>query len=143
MAPKSRKRKWIFGGCAAVITIGLVAAVGVGWLLLSHDSPINRASAIEATKEWARLADLPSSKSNLRIQTSGSSFTRTFTVSFRDSPAAIRAWIAASPGPASVAPSTDSSGWQIYTYPAGGGATFSEVRVSPSGDEVQIEASWS
>ena len=143
MGQKSRKRRWIVGGCPAVIAIGLVAAVGIGWLLLSHDSPINRASAIKATKEWARLADLPSTKSNLRIETSGSSFTRTFTLSFRDSPAAVRAWIALSPGPASVAPSTDSSGRQIYTYPAGGGATFSEVRVSPSGDEVHIEASWS
>ncbi len=70
-------------------------------------------------------------------------FTREFQISFRDSPANIRRWLALSPGPAAASPTTDPSGWHIYNYPAGGGAGFSEVRVSPSGDEVRIRTYWS
>jgi hypothetical protein len=70
-------------------------------------------------------------------------FTREFQMSFRDSPTNIRMWLASSPGPAATSPTTDSSGWLIYNYPAVGGAVFSEVRVSPAGDEVRIRAYWS
>jgi hypothetical protein len=98
---------------------------------------------LDATKKWARLADFPKTASDLRVETSGSMFTREFQVSFQDTAANIRVWLAASAGPASVSPNIDPTGWKVFTYPAGGGAVFSEVRVSPSGEEVRIIASWS
>jgi len=129
----------------AVLDSGVLLTVyiGVGWLVVSPNSPTNRFSAIRSTQEWARLADFPSTMTDFHIETGGSMFTREFQMSFRDSPTNIRIWLASSPGPASTSPTTDSSGWLIYNYPAGGGAEFSEVRVSPAGDEVRIRAYWS
>ena len=143
MASISKKRRLLIGGCLSVCILGIIVTIGVGWLVLSPESPINRSSAISSTKKWARLADFPETKTDFRIETGGNMFTREFQISFHDSPANIRRWLASSPGPAAVSPTTDPSGWQIYNYPAGGGAVFSEVRVSPSGDEVRIRTYWS
>ena len=130
-------------GCFGIALLGVILAIGVGWLVVSPNSPTNRSSAIRSTKEWARLADFPATMTKFHIATEGSMFTREFQISFRDSPTNIRIWLAASPGPAAAPTTTDSSGWLIYNYPAGGGAVFSEVRVSPSGDEVRIRTYWS
>ena len=123
--------------------VGVVAVMVVGWLLLDHSSPLNQASAIDATQEWGRLAEFPKTSSDLRIEVTGSSFTRGFRISFRDTPANVAAWIAASPGPASAVPVTGADGWTVYEYSAGGGATFAEARVSPDGSVVKIETYWS
>ena len=143
MSRKSQRRRWIIGLCLVVVSLGAVAAIGGGWLLFFDDSPLNKASAIDATEEWARLAPLPLTKTDLVIQTSGSAFTRQFDVSFRDTPANIRAWLSACPGPTSISPTIDDSGWSIYRYEGGGGALAGEVRVSPLLDEVHIIATWS
>ena len=112
-------------------------------MIFDENSPLIRASAISAAKDWACLADLPKTKTDLKIETTGSAFTREFTISFKDTPGNISIWIAASPGPSSIAPTTDASGWQLYEYPACNGAVFAEVRVSPAGDEVVIHTYWS
>ncbi|WP_193213206.1 hypothetical protein [Luteolibacter marinus] len=103
----------------------------------------HRESMMETAQEWARFKDLPPTASNIEIRTKGSSFTREFTIRFRDSPAHIKSWIATSPGPASVVPVVDHEGWATYTYPAGSGAEFAEVKISPSGDAVHIRTYWS
>lgn len=143
MANISKKRRLLFGGCLSICFLGIVVMIGAGWLVLSPNSPINKSSAIRSTKEWARLSDFPATMSDFHIDTGGNMFTREFRITFRDSPENIRRWLASSPGPASATPKTDASGWLIYDYPAGGGAVFSEVRVSPSGDEVRIRTYWS
>lgn len=138
------KKPWLLIGCCLSIFIfGIIVMIGAAWLLLSPNSPINRPSVISSTKEWARLADFPATMSDFRIETGGSMFTREFQITFRDSPANIQRWLASSSGPATTSPTTDPSGWLIYNYPAGGGASFSELRVSPSGDEVRIRTYWS
>jgi len=138
-----QKRRFIIGGCLGALLFSAVVIVAGGWLILSPNSPINRASALDATKAWARLADFPTTASDLHVETTGNMFTRGFRVSFRDTPTNIRAWLAASPGPATVSPTIDPMGWKVYTYPAGGGAVFSEVHVVPSGDEVRVRTYWS
>jgi hypothetical protein len=142
----SKKRKWIIGvgfGIFTLMMAGILTIIVGGWFILSPESPINRASSISVTKQWARLADFPTTHTDLRVQTSGSMFTREFEIVFRDTPANITKWIEGSPGPSSVEPTTDSSGWRIYSYPAGDGALFSEIHVSPAGDEVRIHTYWS
>lgn len=114
-----------------------------GWLIVDPDSPLNRASAIRAAQDWACLDDLPKTATDIEIATTGSAFTREFTISFKDTPANISTWIAASPGPASANPSTNPLGWHVYEYPACDDAVFAEVRVSPTGDQVVIHTYWS
>ena len=114
-----------------------------GWLLIDPESPLNRRSALNATKSWACLADFPSTAQEIEIETTGSMITREFTVTFKDSPAAISKWIADCPGPSSVNPTTDPQGWKIYSYPACEGAQHAEVRVSPAGDQAIINTFWS
>jgi hypothetical protein len=143
MLPKPKKRRWIIGLCFGLLLIGVVAMIGGGWLVFSPNSPINQSAAIEATEKWARLAPLPATKTNLDILTRGSAFSRTFEVSFRDKPKNIRSWLSTCPGPNSVSPTIDSSGWSVYSYPGGDGAVSGEVRVSPAFDKVKIIATWS
>ena len=136
-------KKFPAGCLLRMIGFILLAIIGSAWLIFSNDSPINKRSAVRTTVEWARLAELPDSKRDLRVEILGSPFTREFRISFRDEPATISAWIKASPGPASVSPVTDPKGWSVYQYSAGGGANCSEVRVSPSGQEVIVRTCWS
>lgn len=143
MSMGKNRKKWLVGGCLGIMLLGLLAALVAGWLVLDPGSPLNRGSSIKATREWARLADFPPTVEDLRIETTGSMFTREFKISFRDTPTNVLKWINASPGPSSAMPSTDAGGWRIYNYPAGGGAVFAEVRVSPSGEVVRIRTYWS
>lgn len=103
----------------------------------------HQGSALATALGWAKLADLPKSAVGTKIEKGGSSFTREFSIRFRDDKGNIEEWIQASPGPAAATPEVDENGWTIYSYPAGGGAQFSEVRVSPGGDEVRVRTYWS
>jgi hypothetical protein len=143
MKQSSKKWWWIGGGCVALALLGISAAIVISIYFFVSPGPLDRESAISTTKEWARLDDFPTSARNLNIGTTGSAFTREFTISFHDSPGNIRAWIAASAGPGSAKPTVESDGWTVYSYPAGSGARFAEIRVSPSGAEVRIRTYWS
>jgi len=120
-----------------------VLALVVSAIFFASNRPLNRGSAIATAREWARIAEIPTTATDLNIATAGSAFSREFSIRFRDSPANIRAWLSASPGPASTSPTLDSSDWAIYHYSAGGGAQFAEIRVSPAGDQVVIRTYWS
>lgn len=143
MKRSSKKWWWIGGGCLGIILLGLAAAVVIGFYFFASPERLDRDSAISTTKEWARLDDFPASARILNVETTGSAFTRELTLSFQDTPENIRSWIAASAGPASAEPTIDADGWTVYHYPAGGGAQFAQIRVSPSGTEVRIRAYWS
>jgi hypothetical protein len=137
-------RKWcLAAGCLGLfLAAGLVVIVAVAFMTFPP-GPSKQESTLATAREWARLAGIPATASILKIETTGSAFTREFSVTFRDSPANIRGWISASPGPASATRSVDDSGWTLYEYPAGGGAAFAEIRVSPEGDVFRIRTFWS
>ena len=137
----TRRHKFFVAFC----TTGLVL-VGCGvtcWYVLDHDSPHNQASAIEAVREWARLAPLPESATGLDIQTTGTMFTREFNIEFTAPAADILAWLEKSPGPSAAKLRQDPDGTVIYEIDAGGGAQFAEVRVLKNGTIVRIKAFWS
>lgn len=141
---KTSTRKWWLGaGCLGLfLAAGLVVIIALAFLIYPS-GPANQKSAIATAREWGRLAEIPASASNLKVEAKGSAFSREFVVSFRDTPASVRTWIASSPGPSSATRSVDASGWTLYEYKAGGGAQFAEVAVSPAGDDVRIRTFWS
>ena len=123
----------------AVAAVTFVAAVAVGAVYLSH---ANRQSAIDAASTWAKVAPIPASAQNVRVDVKGSMFTREFVITFDAPLAAIRQWVAASPGPSSAAPSTVGS-ITTYAITPDGGAGFAEVKVDSGANRVVIRAYWS
>lgn len=143
MKRPSTKKWWLGAGCLALfLAAGLVVIIALAFLVFPT-GPAKQASAIATAREWGRLAEIPATASILKTEATGSAFTRQIAVTFRDTPANVRTWIASSPGPASATRSVDASGWTAYEYKAGGGAQFAEVTVSPTGDEVRIRTFWS
>lgn len=143
MTRTSIKKRWFAAGCLALfLAAGLVVLIAFAFLVFPAGRT-DQASAIATAREWGRLAEIPATASILKSEALGSSFSREFRVTFHDTPANIRSWISASPGPASATRSVDDSGWTLYEYPAGGGAAFAEIRVSPEGDVVRIRTFWS
>jgi hypothetical protein len=143
MKKTSTKKWWLGAGCLGLLlAAGLVVIIALAFLIYPS-GPANQASAIATAREWGRLAEIPATASIVKNEATGSAFTREIAVTFRDTPANIRTWIASSPGPASASRSVDASGWTIYEYKAGGGALFAEVAVSPAEDEVRIRTIWS
>lgn len=139
----STRKWWLAAGCLALfLAAGLAMVIALAFLVFPTGST-HQASAIATAREWGRLVEIPATASILTSEALGSSFTREFTITFRDTPGNIRSWISASPGPASATRSVDDSGWTLYEYPAGGGAAFAEIRVSPEGDVVRIRTFWS
>ena len=129
-----------------IIRIGLALAVltcFAGWLVLSNDSPINRASAIKATCEWARLNRFPDSAKNIKVETTGSIFTREFRITFSATPESIQSWLRESPGTRTAIAKSEDSGRMIYSITPGGGAQFAEVSISNDKRTVRIRAYWS
>lgn len=141
---KTSTRKWWLGaGCLGLfLAAGLVVVIALAFLVYPS-GPATQTSAIATAREWGRLAEIPATASIVKTEATGSAFTREIVVTFRDTPAHIRTWIASSPGPSSATRSVGASGWTTYEYKAGGGAQFAEVAVSPAGDEVRIRTFWS
>ena len=139
----SGKRRWIVGSCLGLFLATCLVIIAVVWMLPSSGGHPYRNSALATSQEWARVARIPQTATSLNVEAKGSAFSREFEITFRDKPVNISTWISASPGPSSTTPSVDDSGWTVYSYAAGGGAVFAEIRVSPQGDEVQIRTYWS
>ena len=140
---KRPSRKLLFSSCLSAFLIGTVVAIAVGWLLVTPMSPLNRGRTLDTIQTWSKTADLPDSCTDLTVETAGGMFTRSFILEFRDSPQNIEAWIAAGPGPSSIKANINGQGWKVYSYPAGGGAVFCEVSVSPKGNLARIRTHWS
>jgi hypothetical protein len=121
-----------------------VAVYGVvGWMLVSSESPLNRASAIKVTREWARLAPLPPSATKPEIEVRGGMFTREFVISFSAPSDEVQAWLQSSPGIRDAKITQESDGGVTYTIAPGGGAQFAELRLSADRRGVTIRAYWS
>lgn len=125
-----------------MVILGVVAFMA--WMFLAPESPMNRASAIKATCEWARLNPLPVIDSEVRITTNGSMFTREFIIGFEGAADKILAWLQASPGTASAfAKRKVTEGDAHLEISPGGGAAFAEITISQNGRHVRIRAYWS
>src|SRR5436853_7285397 len=98
-----------------VLVFGMLALVigGITWFGYSWFSPHsarNRASAIDCTLNWGRLAPFPISAQQLSITTHGTMFTRAFRASFIAPAADIERWLQQSPGTCEVLPTTPTLG---------------------------------
>lgn len=102
----------------------------------------NYHTAIETTKEWARLNEFPENATNLTVDRDGSLFTVEFVVEFRAPLADIEKWLQESPGTTSVAP-TVLDGVRRYPINPGGGAQFAELEVNEKTGHVRIRTYWS
>jgi hypothetical protein len=122
---------------AGALAFGLGAAA---WLTYSS---LQRASAINATREWGRLAPFPALAQDLTVTTHGSIFTREFRTSFVAPPEDIEAWLQNSPGTREAVVTTAVDGVRHFQITPGSGAEFAEVTVDDTQHRVFIRVYWS
>lgn len=127
---------------AALAVLGAVLLAAAGWLLISEDSPLVRASAIDATCAWARLEPFPKSASEVKIRVTGSMFTREFHISFTAPPEDIQKWLELSAGPREAKKQL-ADGTITYEIEPGEGAQFAQVTLSRDRRKVFIRTYWS
>ncbi len=135
------RRLWI-----TVLVVCLMASAviaGFTYSFLSPNSTRNRASAMECTLNWGRLAVLPATTSNLTISTEGSMLSRAFRVSFLASTEDIERWLADSPGTHAITPTVPARGVRHFDIAPGGGAAHAEVDVDDTSHRVSIYVYWS
>jgi hypothetical protein len=139
--------KLITGGCLATLLIGAVGLGVILWFVVPAFLPLPASTEKEhmwrTTHEWTRTAPLPPEAQDPQIHSKGSAFTRQFRASFqwRDK-AALKSWIAASPGLSDAKVTTEADGTRVYQIKPGGGAGFAEIRIHPD-LRVEINTFWS
>jgi hypothetical protein len=126
-----------------VLVLGTAGATWLAYSILSPDSPLNHASAIETAREWGRLDPFPSSAQRLTVETLGSIFTREFRISFVAPPEDIETWLKSSPGTRDAVVTTPAPGVRRFAIRPGGGAEFAEVTVDDARQSVSIRVYWS
>lgn len=106
--------------------------------------PWEKANAIETTLLWGGLARLPENADNIRIETSGGMFTRTFSLEFDLSQEELKEWVKTSQRLRDHFSETQIDGTELYKiYPGEEGAVGGTVRINFSNGTVQIDMSWS
>jgi hypothetical protein len=118
------------------LTIGGAAWLGFSWFSL--DSARNRASAIDSTLSWGRLAPFPVSARKLSSTAHGTMFSRAFRTSFVAPAADIEQWLRQSPGTREVIPTTPTPGIRHFQIAPGGGAQHAEITVDDTKHQVFI-----
>jgi hypothetical protein len=121
----------------------VVLGAGLMWFVFDAESPLNRESVVSATREWARLDPFPSSTRNMRLETTGSLFSREFAVEFDAPKADVQKWLSSSPGTSESTPLHQADGSLRFEIKPGGGAQFASIIVSRDGTHVRIRAYWS
>ena len=122
------------GGCIFVLDRNISQ-------IMSNDS-IDPANALETTKEWARLSEIPPNATDLKLENLGSSFTREFVVTFKLPTADLERWLEESPGTKGVVP-TLKNGVRKYSIKPGGGSQHAELEFNESEETVRINVYWS
>ena len=128
-----------------LVRIIVLTAAVCGVLLISgyvYLRNANYRSALKATKEWARLVDFPKSAENIDIETSGTMFTRAFTVTFTAPLNDINEWLRECPGTAEASPIVSGSIRRFEIEP-GSGAQGAELEVEDESGTVRICVYWS
>lgn len=132
------RRKMILRCVLAFGTLLLIAAT---YGYMNRRSAHDR-DAIHTIRAWARLVELPATARDIRVQTSGSPFTRDFTVTFVAAREDVEAWLHQSPGTTGLTPRTEGS-IQKYDIQPGGGAQHADLEFDPHTGAVKIRAYWS
>ncbi len=107
-----------------------------------NNNPIAKEQMTEITSEWARLAQIPDSKTEYNIYTEGNSFTRSFKSSFYLPKADLEKWIKQSPGLCDAEIETTAN-TKKYKIKPGGGAQYAEVVIDFKKCYVEIYVCWS
>ncbi len=133
--------------CLIFFIIGLfVLAVVLGASFYLFNRQDNTDSAINAAREWGRLAPFPESASGLDVAAEGSAFTRAFRVTFQAPMDDIEQWMENSPGLKESRVEVVHAGASKYVIQPGGGAAYAEVVIMVLDDGmglVEIYAYWS
>ena len=143
-----RKRSCIGGMLLGSIVIAMSAAIIIwasGITIFEPGRPLFMNNAKETAREWARLPEFPATAKSFRITTDGGMFSRSFRVTFFGDPATVETWVKSSPGlkdPKCETETLEGGGIQ-YSYPAGGGAMYSEIVHFPARGTVEIYTYWS
>ena len=140
VSQKERTSKFPFPIGCVLYPLLLFSLLSIaGYFLLQN---ANYHSALDATKEWAQLNDIPATATNLTVKTQGNMFTREFTVEFDAPLTEIDKWLSESPGTKSVTPRTDGN-VRHYDIEPGGGAKHAELELDESQSHVKIHTYWS
>ena len=106
--------------------------------------PWERSNAIETTLLWGGLAELPEQTSDLKVQTSGGMFTRTFFLEFSLSERELQQWITNSKRLKELTPTKQTDGTDLYEiYPGEDGAIGGTVLINFQQGNVKIKMAWS
>ena len=123
-----------------VVPLSLMLALAVcGYIYLRN---ANLYSALEATREWARLNEFPATASAISVETKGNLFTREFTVTFVAPLEDINTWLHKSAGTKDVTPTVMGS-VRRYELESSGTAQHAELEVDERTRKVKIKTFWS
>jgi hypothetical protein len=101
---------------------------------------VDEEDAIETARAWGRLAALPASAQDIRVETEGSMFTRAFRVAFRVPMGDVEQWVEVSPGLRESAIEVVDQRTTRYVIEPGEGAAYAEVKVTVlDGETAQVE----
>ncbi|MEM6253095.1 MAG: hypothetical protein AAF821_09245 [Cyanobacteria bacterium P01_D01_bin.156] len=88
-------------GCIGIVAVTMLG-IGSLWLLapnwVDNRNPVMQPHMTEVAWDWGQFAPLPPSAEDFQIMTSGSSFSRTFSGSFKAEQVVLERWIQDSPG---------------------------------------------
>ena len=124
-----------------IYTAAGIAALILGFICAYQ--AYDKSQMLDVTREWARLAPLPESKTDFIITTTGGMFTRGFSGSFVAPEADLKKWVADSPGLSSAVTVTLPSGAIKFDIIPGGGAAFAQVVVDFKTGKVEFKTFWS
>src|SRR5262249_26797008 len=107
--PSPTKRKARLAAAVGIIILAVCNLLAIGFILyglavffvlclLSSDLPVEQNDAIQTTLEWARLAPLPNTAKNIRVESGGTVFTRRLLVRFEAPVQRVKDWTKTSPG---------------------------------------------
>jgi hypothetical protein len=143
MPMKTRTKRFVLGLLLGIaFAFGVAGISWVAYSLLSPNSSLNQASAMDCILEWGRLAPFPTSAQQMPITIHGSMFTREFRTSFVAPPEDIEEWLRRSPGTREAVVTTP-AGVRHFQITPGGGASFAEVTVDDMRHRVTVRAYWS